>query len=78
MTEEINEWFYFIYANLEIWLGDMPSFTEFFDIYGKWNTNGSSIFAMNIDDPYIIIDKLLVYTIACLFIFHLCLVDCMY
>ena len=50
------EFFYFIYANFEVWLGNiMPSFDEFFDIYGKWRTNSSAICAMNLDDPSIII-----------------------
>ena len=56
--EESNQYevFYFMYANFEIWLGDtIPSFKEFFDIFGKWRTNGSGICAMNLDDPFIVI-----------------------
>ena len=56
--EESNQYevFYFMYANFAIWLGDtIPSFDEFFDIFGKWRTNGSGICAMNLDDPFIVI-----------------------
>ena len=42
-----------IYANFEIWLGDtVPSFNEFFDIFGKWRTNSCYISATNFDNPH--------------------------
>ena len=40
------------YAVFKTWIGDaMPSFTEFFEIIGKWQTNGTSMFAMNFCNP---------------------------
>ena len=54
--EEKNQFkfFHVIYANFNIWLeNSIPSFNEFFDIWGKWCTNRASIFAMNFDDPFI-------------------------
>ena len=51
---------YFIYKDFEIWLEDaiqIPTFTEFFEIYGKWQTNCTSIFALDFDDPFILIAR---------------------
>ena len=47
----IQKVFRLIYAEFNIWLGDdaIPSLAEFFEICGKWNTNSTSMFAMNFD-----------------------------
>ena len=43
------------YAVFKTWIGDaMPSFTDYFEIMGKWQTNATSISAMNFCSPVII------------------------
>ena len=50
---EHTDWFKFYHSTFEqfkIWLragGNVPSFTEFFEIIGKWQTNATSLAAMN-------------------------------
>ena len=43
------------YEVYKTWLGDaMPSFTEYFEIIGKWHTNSSSMFAMDFRNPIVV------------------------
>ena len=51
----IQKVFRLIYAEFNIWLGDdaIPSLAEFFEICGKWNTNSTSMFAMNFEQSSI-------------------------
>ena len=52
---DMFETYQFMYTDFQIWLGDtlpIPSFTEFFEIIGKWHTNSTSIVAVNFDKPY--------------------------
>ena len=47
--------YYIQYAVFKTWIGDaMPSFTDYFEIMGKWQTNATSISAMNFCSPVII------------------------
>ena len=53
---ENTEWFKFCqrtFVKFKIWVkagGAVPSFTEFFEIIGKWRTNAASLSAMNYDN----------------------------
>ena len=44
-----------MYEEFRIWLEDimLPSFIEFFEIFGKWQTNAISMMAMDFDKPCI-------------------------
>ena len=47
------EIYHLVYEIFKSWLGDdaIPSFTEMFQIIGKWQTNGTSITAKKLDEP---------------------------